>query len=710
MPTKTTNRLIKEKSPYLLQHAHNPVDWYPWGEEAFAKAKKENKPIFLSIGYSTCHWCHVMERESFEDPEIARIMNEYFVAIKVDREERPDLDSIYMNAVMSMTGSGGWPLSAFLTPDKKPFYGGTYFPPVARWGSPGFKDLLLAIHDNWLRQADKIRESSATMTTMLKERIGAKGGGKENPDKKIFQSAYRELAESFDPQHGGFGHAPKFPMGHNLSFLLRYWHRSKEKHALEMVEKTLTEMAGGGMYDQLGGGFHRYSTDAEWQVPHFEKMLYDQAILSKAYLEAYQATHEEKYARIVREIFDYVLREMQDQNGGFLSAEDADSLEAHDGKSNEKKEGAFYIWRAEEIEKALAKEEAGVFEYYFGVEKNGNAHYDPHGEFVGKNILYVAHSVEETARHFQKSVSETQSLLENAKKKLFALRQKRPRPHLDDKVLVDWNGLMISSLAMGASVLNEPKYKVAAARAARFILGSLRRKDGRLLHRYRDGESGIVGTLEDYAFFVHGLIDLYMTAFDPTYLREALRLSEGMVQLFGDPSSNAGLFLTGHDSEQLIWRQKEIYDGALPSGNAIAALDLIRIYHFTFDAKWRERADGILRDFSQEIAQRPSGYTQVLIAFDFIQGPAQEFVIAAEKTTDAVQKILPEIHRRFIPNKVIVLRIVSDKKDQELRSLVPFLDAQVPVGGKPTIYVCENSVCQRPVMELEEFERMLKEH
>jgi len=511
------NRLAYEKSPYLLQHANNPVDWYPWGEEAFAKAKKEDKPIFLSIGYSTCHWCHVMEHESFENPEIARILNEHFVSIKVDREERPDIDNIYMQAVMMLTGSGGWPMSLFLTFEKMPFVGGTYFPPESKWGQPGFKDILSSINDLWKSDRKKALATGQAITETLEARSTREANSTMPLDEETLHAAYNYFQQNFDPQYGGFGQSPKFPSSHNLSFLLGYWKRTGEAAALAMVEKTLQDMARGGMYDHLGGGFHRYSTDQYWHVPHFEKMLYDQAILAKTYLEAFQVTGNQVYAKTAREIFDYVLRDMCDTEGGFYSAEDADSLpptgqgtnSSRSGQAHEKKEGAFYVWGYDEIKIILNEEEAEILNFFYGVLAHGNVRQDPHDEFGDNNILYIAKDLKKTAHQFQKETSDIQKILNKAREKLFLVRSKRPRPYLDDKILVDWNGLMISSLAFGSRVLNEPRYAQAAEKSTQFILTQLVRDDGRLLHRYRDGEAAILGTIEDYAFFIHGLIDLY---------------------------------------------------------------------------------------------------------------------------------------------------------------------------------------------------------
>lgn len=709
------NLLFQEKSPYLLQHADNPVHWYPWGDVAFAKAKAEDKPIFLSIGYSTCHWCHVMEHESFENPEIAEVINKYFVAIKVDREERPDVDNIYMKAVMSLTGSGGWPLSVFVTADRKPFYGGTYFPPDSQWGRPGFKELLLSIHDAWQNKRDELVKSSHSITQNLQSKsLWEKLGGNSMPEEGTLRSAYGQFAQRFDSRYGGFGGAPKFPSSHNLSFLLRYWKRANEPKALEMVEKTLTEMAKGGMYDHIGGGFHRYSTDQRWHIPHFEKMMYDQAILTKSYLEAYQATKDVKYAQTAREIFEYALRDMTDSKGGFYSAEDADSLPLEkfanmtpaEVSSGEKKEGAFYLWRYQEIVEHIGKESAEIFNYYYGVESRGNALSDPHGEFRGKNILYIAHSLEEAGQRFGKTQEEIKKILNESKSKLFEVRKFRPRPHLDDKVLVDWNGLMISSLALGSRVLDEPRYREAAEKSAQFILSTLVRKDGRLLHRYRDGEAGILGTLEDYAFFIHGLIDLYEATFKEEYLKEAKRLMEDMIKLFWD-EKEGGFFFTATDAEKLLIREKEIYDGAIPSGNSIAALDLLRMGRLTLNREWEKKAQEYFKAFGQELSSGPSAYAQSMSTLDFAIGPSREIVLAGQKDDPQTQEMLRSLYSRFIPNKVAILRPALDEEAKEIVDIIPFVKGQRTLEGKTTAYVCKNFNCEFPTNDIKKFEQLL---
>jgi len=694
-----TNRLIKEKSPYLLQHAHNPVDWFPWGEEAFNKAKSEDKLIFLSIGYSTCHWCHVMEEESFSNPEIAAILNKHFVSIKVDREERPDIDNVYMSIVMGMTGSGGWPLTVIITPDRKPFYGGTYFPPEEKWGKPGLKSLLTTLSDTWKNQKSEILHSGDTLVEAIQLQTKNKGEKTFPLNHDTLKNAYNKFLDKFDSQHGGFGLDPKFPSGHSLSFLLRYWKRAKESKALEMVEKTLTSIAAGGIHDHVGGGFHRYSTDARWLVPHFEKMLYDQAILSRAYLEAYQATGKEEYAAIARDIFEYVLRDMTSPEGGFYSAEDADS--APDAKYPfKKKEGVFYVWREDEIRGVLGKEQGDIFCYYFGVKKNGNASFEPGGESKGENILYVAHSLQDTAAHFNKmsfikqyqsaSLTEIRGIIKDSKAKLFAVRAKRPRPHLDDKVLADWNGLMISSLAFGSRVLKEPRYAQAAEKSARFIIKHLVRQDGRLFHRYRAGDAAIAGMIDDYAFFIHGLIDLYEATFNPEYLKEAKRLTDDMLKNFWD-EKEGGFFFTSRDAEKLLVRQKEIYDGAIPSGNSIAALDLIRLSRLFAEKKFDTKAELLLKAFSPNISSNPDGYAQALIALDFALGPSREIVIAGSEQHDETDKMIDIVYQYFIPNKIVVFRPAAGKKSSGNYTIVSISKGQYCSQGE------NNNLCLREI-------------
>ncbi len=701
-----TNRLIKEKSPYLLQHAHNPVDWYPWEEEVFKKAEKENKPIFLSIGYSSCHWCHVMEKESFSNSEIAEILNKYFVSIKVDREERPDIDNIFMNAVITMMGSGGWPLTVFLTHDKQPFFGGTYFPAEDKFGRSGLKSILVSIANVWVNRRDEILGAGESLTRAIQKQTAFHSKEVFSLNEETLKKAFTEFTGIFDPKFGGFGPAPKFPISHSFSFLLGYWKRFGEQEAIDMVEKTLTAMLRGGIYDHIGGGFHRYSTDSQWRIPHFEKMMCDQAVLSRTYLEAYQATGKETYAETARQIFTYVLRNMTHAKGGFYSAEDADSPDPQNAE--ETKEGAFYVWRADEITDILGKKDAEIFSYVFGIEPDGNALDDPLGEFKGKNILYLLHTTEETALKFQKPHDEIKQIIKHSKDKLFAARGKRPRPYLDDKILVNWNGLMISSLALGSRVLNNPGYRQAAEKAAQFILEKLIDKNGRLLHRYREGEAGIPGTIEDYAFFIHGLYDLYEASFDLRYLKESKHLTSEMLRLFWD-NADSGFFFTAYDAEKILLRQKEIYDGAIPSGNAIALLDLLRTGRLTIEKDFESKAEELLKAFSGKITRLPGSFTQMLIALDFVLGPSKEIVIAGERGSRDTEEMIHMVYKRFMPNKVVALRPASVKEAEPMVRLIPFLKDQAALHGKTTAYVCINYACKFPTNSIEKLDALLDE-
>lgn len=698
------NRLIHEKSPYLLQHAYNPVDWYPWGEEAFERAKKEDNPIFLSIGYSTCHWCHVMEQESFQDQEVASLMNETFICIKVDREERPDIDGVYMRVCQEMTGSGGWPLTIIMTPDKKPFFATTYIPKETRFDRIGMMELIPRIGELWRSRREELISSAEMITVdLLKQTSTSSRGGKV--DKEVLDVAYQALSRSFDTRHGGFGHAPKFPSPHNLSFLLRYWKRTGEETGLRMVEKTLSEIAKGGIHDRIGGGFHRYSTDARWHIPHFEKMLYDQALISNAYLQLYQATGKQAYAQVARDIFTYVLRDMRDAKGGFYSAEDADSpIDAQ--HPDEKREGAFYLWDKQEVMNILGEEKGEIFCYHFGVKPGGNALPDPRGEFRGKNILHIAHSLDNTAEHFKKDTSYIQAVISESKDRLFQARPLRPRPHLDDKILVDWNGLVISSLAFGARVLDQPLYRDAAEKTARFILGNMMDTEGRLLHRYRDGEAAVPGMIDDYAFLIYGLIDLYQATFNIEYLRQADHFGQQMLGLFWDEKGGGFLFIS-RDRETLLIRRKEIYDGAMPSGNSVAALDLVRLAKVTMNPAYEKRAEELFRAFANEVSSLPNAHSQMLVAIDFALGPSQEIILAPGRDGRNLQPMIETIYRGFIPNKVVLLRPKEERRLKEAIQLIPLLQGYSPLDGKTTAYVCEGYVCRKPVTDPGELEEML---
>jgi uncharacterized protein len=698
------NHLISEKSPYLQQHAHNPVDWYPWGEEAFEKARREDKPIFLSIGYSTCHWCHVMERESFENPSIAAILNQSFVPIKVDREERPDVDHIYMTYVQATTGSGGWPMSVFLTPGRLPFFGGTYFPPDNRYGRPGFPTLLERIAEAWHNQHDKILESSSEVMEQLKlhsDSIAASGG---TLDAKALDAAFQYFRRTFDSAHGGFGDSPKFPRPVTLNFLLRYYLRSQNEEALDMTLVTLRAMADGGMHDQLGGGFHRYSVDERWFVPHFEKMLYDQAQLAVSYVETYQITHDPFYADIARATLDYVLRDMTHPDGGFYSAEDADSV-IDPAEPKVKGEGAFYLWTDQELDQLLGEQLAKMFAFRYGVEPNGNVHHDPHGEFTGKNILYVRHTLAETAQNFSITEEVVGAQLHQAIGTLLNARSKRVRPHLDDKILTSWNALMISAFAKAAQALDEPMYLNAATRAMEFILSRMYdARTGLLLRRYRDGEAAIPGFLDDYAFLIAALLDLYETDFDPQRLELATALAGKMRELFEDPVDGA-FFTTAAGDPSLVLRMKDDYDGAEPSGNSIGLLDFERLAHFSDRAEYREVAQRTLRALGPKMANQPVAVPQMLVAFDYSLAVRREVVIAS--ALDQARPFLRQLRTRFLPHTVVLL-IDSEETRGKLTDIFPAAADMREVNGRPTAYVCQDYACQLPVNEVSKFVELLQ--
>jgi hypothetical protein len=675
------NRLAREKSPYLLQHANNPVDWYPWGDEAFAKARAEDKPIFLSIGYSTCHWCHVMERESFESEEIAAVLNEHFISIKVDREERPDIDRIYMMFVQATTGSGGWPMSVWLTPDLTPFFGGTYFPPDNRYGRPGFPALLEYIAQVWSGDRARIVESGSDVVAELQRHADVRPLAAELLDDSGVESCFHALRRTFDTRRGGFGEAPKFPRAAAFNFLFRYWSHSGNAEARDMVLKTLDEMAKGGMYDQVGGGFHRYSVDERWFVPHFEKMLYDQAQLAVSYLEAFQITGDQRHAAVARDIFEYVLRDMRDPGGGFYSAEDADSVidPAH---PHEKGEGAFYMWTQAEIEQVLGGD-AEWFCRAFGVRPNGNVDQDPHQEFTGRNILFRA--------------GEVTGDFEAARAKLLEARSQRIRPHLDDKILTSWNGLMISAFALGGRALGEPRYTEAARRAADFILAQM--SVGRALkRRFREGEAAIDGFLDDYSYFINALLDLWETVFDWNYLDRAVRFAETVIARFEDRDAG-GFFSTAEGDASLILRMKEDYDGAEPSGNSMAAIALLRLAAIVGREDFARAADRTLHAFAPRMRAGAAGLPQMLVAYLLYRGGPKQIVIAG----DEVSAMLKAVQQRFLPGRsLIVVRTDED------RARFPGLAGKAPIGGRAAAYVCENFACQLPVTNVDELVQLLQ--
>ena len=679
------NHLADETSPYLLQHKNNPVDWYPWGEEALARAKKENKPIFLSIGYSACHWCHVMEHESFENEKIAKYLNEHFICIKVDREERPDLDQIYMNAVQMLTGRGGWPMSVFLTPDLKPFFGGTYWPPGPARGMPGFDQVIQGVNDAWTNRREQVTEAAGELTKRLQDASDPQG---EAAALKLalIEQAGKQLERTFDRSHGGFGAAPKFPHSMDIGVLLRLWGRDGRHAWLDMVRLTLDKMAAGGMYDHLGGGFHRYSVDERWLVPHFEKMLYDNALLATVYLEAFQATGDSNYERVVRETLDYVLRDMTHAEGGFYSTEDADSPPfegaGHPGGENE--EGLFYTWKPNELEAVLGANDAETFARVYDVS--------PLGNFEGRSILNLPKSIAQQATLHNRDEREFAKQLAALRGKLFAARENRPRPGLDDKVLASWNGLMIDALARAGAALDEPRYTTAAAKAADFVLNQMRNSDGRLLHSWRNGKAKFAAYLDDYTAMANGLISLYEATLvaqpRPNYLQDAADLLDIVLKLFPDTKRGA-FFFTADDHEELITRNRDLTDNATPGGNSLAAMAMIRLGKLTGRADLLDAAHGVLKASSSLMERIPMATGQMLSALDLWVGPTYELVIAGDED-GAVAK---DLHRRFLPRAILA------SADGEAPPLLePALAGKDASDGSPTLYVCENQACQAPAV------------
>ena len=679
-----TNRLAKETSPYLLQHAHNPVDWYPWGEEAFEHARRDNKPVLLSIGYSACHWCHVMEHESFENEKIAALMNEKFINIKVDREERPDLDQIYMNAVQMMTGHGGWPMTMFLTPEGVPFYGGTYFPPEDRHNMPGFPRVLLGVADAYHSRPDEVAETSASMLRELRN-MGQTRESNEILTTEILDTAERKIAGSYDARYGGFGSAPKFPAAMNLEFLLRQYHRVNRSETLEMIENTCRKMAEGGLYDQLGGGFHRYSTDTRWLVPHFEKMLYDNALLSRLYLHVYQQTKDDFYSRVAEETLDYVLREMTDERGGFYSTQDADS-EGHEGK--------FFVWTSDEVKEILGEEDGAFFSAYYDVTEGGN--------FEGKNILNVSRSVEEVAKAQGTTAEHLQKVLERGRRELFIVRERRIKPDRDEKILTAWNGLMLASFAEAAAILERSDYREAAEKNAHFVLENLQR-DGLLLRTHKDNQSKLNGYLEDYAFLADGLIALYQATGKLRWLDEARTLTERMLEEFWD-TEEGGFFYTGKSHEELIVRSKDFLDNATPSGNSVAAEVLLHLAALTSNEDYARKAVTIFRLLRDPLTRYASAFGRLLGALDFYLSTPKEIAIIGEREKQETKELLREIWTRYLPNKIVAQTGGNDARAAEV---VPLLLDRPMIDGRATAYVCEHFTCQQPVTTPAELARQL---
>ncbi len=692
---KKPNRLINTKNPYLLQHAYNPVDWYPWCDEAFEKAKTENKPIFLSIGYSTCHWCHVMEKESFEDKEVANLMNDAFVSIKVDREERPDIDGIYMSVCQMVTGSGGWPLTVVMTPDKKPFFVGTYFPKYNRFNRIGMIELIPKLKEIWTTRKDEVLRSAEEITSAINNKTPETVS--EEINNAILDKAYKELNRNFDEESGGFGTAPKFPSSHNLMFLLRYWKRKNEPKALEMVEKTLTQMRLGGIYDHIGFGFSRYSTDRNWLVPHFEKMLYDQAMLVMAYTETYLATKNQFYKKTAKEIIEYVLRDMTHTDGGFYSAEDADS---------EGEEGKFYLWNANEIRNILSKDESDLIMKVFNIKENGNWVDESKGIATGTNIFHLKKSSKEISEELNFTQDNFLEKLETIRKKFFDYREKRIHPHKDDKVLTDWNSLMISALAKAYQAFNNKAYLEAAEKSFNFIENNLISKNGKLLHRYKDGEAAVEAYLDDYSFLINALLDLYESTFKPEYFEKAIGFQSILDRNFWDEKSG-GYFFTSIDSEILIARQKELYDGAVPSGNSISVLNLIRLNRFTTNLAYQTKIDEMLQHFSAQIHRMPSAFCMLMCGLEFMFAEAYEIVIVSLNTENIDMKIMELIRSYFNPNKILILKLVENA--EKLEKVFPYILEMKLLENKTTVYVCSNYSCKQPTNNATKLGQLLEQ-
>ncbi len=686
------NRLKDEKSPYLLQHARNPVDWHPWGDEAFDLAVREDKPVFLSIGYSTCHWCHVMERESFEDETVAKLLNETFINIKVDREERPDVDAVYMKVCQLLTQSGGWPLTIMMTPDKKPFFAATYIPKETRYGHVGLLQMIPEVKSLWQTRREHIVSSATEIIGALQgsDRIGSR----KDVGEEILHRAFRSFSAGFDPVYGGFGQAPKFPSPHNFFFLLRYWKRTGETHALRMVEHTVQNMRRGGIYDQIGFGFHRYSTDARWIVPHFEKMLYDQALMAMAFIELFQATGKKEYETTAREIFTYVLRDMTHDQGGFYCAEDADS---------EGVEGKFYLWSEHEIRGVLSKDEAAYF--------LSNYKHDDDLKLQGMREMpagsFIPHLKALTGEESPESRTEIAGKMKEILSRLFAHRSERVHPHKDDKILTDWNGLMIAALARGAQVFDEPVYARAAVRAMEFIFQFLRTPEGRLLHRFRDGQAAVSGNVDDYAFVVWALLELYEATFETKYLVKALECQSYLSGYFRD-ERDGGFFFTPVDAEKLLMRPKELYDGAIPSGNSIAFINTLRLSRFTGDADMDERAHEIYRAFCSQADAMPTAFTQFLCGLDFAIGPVSEVIIAGEINGGDTLALLTPLRKSFSPNKIVIFR-PEGLDHMDIETIAPFVQSHPSINNQATAYVCTNFTCALPTNDAESMMDLLNQ-
>ena len=685
------NRLVFEDSPYLLQHAANPVDWYPWGEDAFRLAKELDKPIFLSIGYTTCHWCHVMEHESFENEEVADLMNDAFVCVKVDREERPDIDNVYMEVTQMMNNRGGWPMTVIMTPDKQPFFTGTYFPKHSRSRRIGMLELVPKVKDMWQSNRDSLITDALNLTKRLQRNQTNRTSGGEI-SLNVAQRAFTAFQNRYDEKYGGFGKAPKFPKAHDYSFLIKYWKKNGTSQALSMAEYSLKSMRNGGIYDQVGFGFHRYSTDANWLVPHFEKMLYDQAILVEAYLDAYQATENAYYSTVAKEILDYVLRDMTAPEGGFYSAEDADS---------EGEEGEFYVWNVNELTEILGEDDANFYQTVFNIKTGGNWN---EGYRHKTNIPHLAKNISQFTSEYNLTEKQLADRIEKIRTKLFNVREDRVHPQKDDKILTDWNGLMIASMARAGAVLNNKKYSDAAINAMDFLIENLMKKDGSLMKRHRNGNSGLTAVLDDYAFTIRALIELYEMNYDEKYLEIAMELSEYQIDQFWD-FENHGFFFTASSGEELLVRSKEVYDGAIPSDNSVSAFNFIRLARMTSRPDFEDITFQILNSFSGYLNRSSSGYSMMMQAAEFAFGPSYEVLVFGNEDNSDTQKMLKDIQSIYMPNRVIVY---GKNGTESLKNTIPFVGLYEPnTDGSPRVYVCQNFSCKLPTSDFEVVKQQL---
>ncbi len=686
---RTANRLIHEKSPYLLQHAYNPVDWHPWSEETFSKARAANKPVFLSIGYATCHWCHVMEKESFEDPEAAGELNQTFICIKVDREERPDVDAVYMTACQMITGSGGWPLTIFMMPDKKPFFAATYLPRQSRYGRAGVLELCRQVRSLWAGNPASVASSADELMRHMGQ-VFEFSRTNDPLDETVLESAATQIQNSFDTTHGGFDGPPKFPTPHRLQFLLHQYHFSRDRKLLHMVTHTLTAMRRGGLWDHVGFGFHRYATDTGWLLPHFEKMLYDQALLAMVYLETYQVTQTPLFAQTARDILTYVMRDMTSTDGGFYAAQDADS----DGE-----EGKFYVWSYRQWMETLGEKQGRIWATAFNIEPEGNFNDEATGRPTGLNIAHLTHSAAHWAHAQGISPEQFERQWETVRSTLFDTRVKRVAPLKDDKILTDWNGLMIAAFAMGARILGEPKYEAVALKAADFIWEKMRTPQGNLQHRHREGETAIDGSANDYAYYIWGLLELYRTTFHVTHLERALALTEQMLDAFWNPNSG-GFFLTSKYSKDLPIRPMELYDGAVPSANSVAVCNLIRLSRLTGTPRLEERANDMFKTFGKRVRAQPTAYTHFLMAVEYALGRSCEVVLVGDPGEKEMQVLLNTLNQHYAPGLAVVLKTGQNKKD--LANLAVYSQALKTDHQIPTAYVCRGSNCSRPTTDSKE--------